>query len=450
MRTKLALAFLAVTAFILGGNLFLDLALPRDTSSGFTFRVLGQICLMLAVGLSAAVLLARTFTRDLRHLAAAARGVRSGLLPRRVNIKANDEVGELADAFNDMGAALVEALNEMQRSAAQIADAALVQSAGSRELDQATEEIARATRDIARDADQQAQSAQRTTTQARDLATSLDTVANNCHDTARAAEQAREGAVTGVESAGRAAETLLSVAGAVERSRERIESFHSSTEEIDQIVDFIRGLARQTEILALNATIEAAKAGEDGQGFAAVAEEIRSLADRTTHFGHRIQGLVRTITRRAGDLARAMEDSGRVAADGRETALHARQTLEENRVIFAQVASAMDDVATLTRSRSQVAARLALGMEETSAIARSQAERIDLTSTSLAEQHVSTQVMSQAAQGLAETARTLREKTAHFRAVEISDSADGRHSSFEDVHPSIEDDHPADGKALRP
>ena len=117
MRTKLALAFLAVTAFILGGNLFLDLALPRDTSSGFTFRVLGQICLMLAVGLSAAVLLARTFTRDLRHLAAAARGVRSGLLPRRVNIKANDEVGELADAFNDMGAALVERYPDSQEAA---------------------------------------------------------------------------------------------------------------------------------------------------------------------------------------------------------------------------------------------------------------------------------------------------------------------------------------------
>jgi methyl-accepting chemotaxis protein len=139
-----------------------------------------------------------------------------------------------------------------------------------------------------------------------------------------------------------------------------------------------------------------------------------------------------------------------VAADGRETALHARRTLEENRVIFAQVASAMDDVATLTRSRSQVAARLALGMEETSAIARSQAERIELTSSSLAEQHVSTQVMSQAAQGLAETARTLREKTAHFRAVEISDSADGRHSSFEDGRPSFENDRAADGKALRP
>ena len=439
MRTKLALAFLAVTAFILGGNLFLDLALPRDTSSGLTFRVLGQISLMLVVGLSAAVLLARSFTRDLRYLAAAARGVRNGYLPPRVNINSRDEVGDLADAFNDMGASLLEALNEMQRSAAQIADTALVQSAGSRELDQATEEIARGTRDIARDADQQSASAQQTTSLARDLATSLDSVAEECHATARAAEKAREGAVAGVESAGRAAETLLSVAGSVERSRERIESFHSSTEEIDQIVDFIRGLARQTEILALNATIEAAKAGEDGQGFAAVAEEIRSLADRTTQFGHQIQGLVRNITRRSGDLARVMEESGRVAADGRETALHARTTLEENRVIFAQVVSSIDEVATMTRSRSLVAAQLARGMEETAALARSQAERIDRTSSSIAEQHVSTQVMSQAAQGLAETARTLREKTAHFRAVEISDHSSEIRSSFEEEATSYGD-----------
>jgi len=418
MRKKLALAFLAVIALILGGNLALDLALPRDTSSGLTFRMLGQVSLMLAIGLTAALLLARNFTRDLLRLAAAAREMSRGTLPGAVHIKSRDEVGDLARAFNDMGAALRAALCEIQRSAEQMAEAALLQSGGSRELDQGTEEIARLSREISRGADQQADGSRRTSAIARQLATSLAEAATSCHETARAAEKAREGAVTGVDSARQSAESLLAVASSSERSRLSVESFHASAEEIEQIVDFIRGVARQTEVLALNATIEAAKAGDEGYGFAAVAEEIRGLADRTAQFSHRIHGLVRAITRRAADVARTMEEGGRVAAQGRETALHARTTLEQNRAIFAQVVRAVDKVASVTSEQSLNAERLAADMEEMAAIARDQAERTERTSAAVSEQKISTQGMSQAAQTLADSARLLREKAGRFQTVQ--------------------------------
>ena len=153
MRRKLALAFLAVTALILTGNLVLDLLLPRHTASVFTFRALGQICLMLAVGLSAAVVLSRRFTRDLRRLAGAAGQLRRGELSARVEVRASDEVGELAEAFNLMAATLLDVVREMDHTAGQVADAALVLSSGSRELDQASGEIARTTREIASGAD---------------------------------------------------------------------------------------------------------------------------------------------------------------------------------------------------------------------------------------------------------------------------------------------------------
>jgi methyl-accepting chemotaxis protein len=419
MRKKLALAFLAVTALILGGNLALDLALPRDTSSGLTFRMLAQVCLMLAIGLTAALVLARTFTRDLLRLASAAREISRGTLPMSIHINSRDEVGELAQAFNEMGTALRAALCDIQRSAGQMAEAALLQSGGSRELDQATEEIARLSREISRSADQQAEGSHRTSAIARQLATCLAGAATSCHETARASEKAREGAVAGVDSASRSAESLLAVAAVSERSRLRVESFHASAEEIEQIVDFIRGVARQTEILALNATIEAAKAGDEGHGFAAVAEEIRALADRTGQFGHRIHSLVRAITRRAADVARTMEEGGRVAAQGRETALHACATLEDNRAIFAQVVSAVDKVASLTSEQSQSAARLAADMEEMAGIARSQAERTERTAAAVSEQKISTQGMSQAAQNLADSARLLREKAGRFQTVQF-------------------------------
>lgn len=417
MRKKMASAFLAVIALILGGNLALDLALPRDHSAGLTFRMLGQVCLMLAIGLTAALLLARTFTRDLLRLATAAREMSQGTLPVAIHINSRDEVGELARAFNDMGSALRAALCEIQRSAVQMAEAALLQSGGSRELDQGTEEIARLSLEISRGADLQAEGSRRTSGIARQLAISLAEAATSCRDTARAAEKAREGAVTGVDSARRSAESLLAVASASEHSRRRVESFHASAEEIEQIIDFIRGVARQTEVLALNATIEAAKAGDEGHGFAAVAEEIRSLADRTAQFSHRIHGLVRAITRRAADVARTMEEGGRVAEQGRETALHARATLEENRVIFSQVVSAVDKVASLTSDQSQKAERLAADMEEMAGIARSQAKMTERTAAAVSEQKISTQGMSQAAQTLADSARLLREKAGQFQTV---------------------------------
>jgi methyl-accepting chemotaxis protein len=415
MRRKLALAFLAVTALILTGNLVLDLLLPRHTASVFTFRALGQICLMLAIGLSAAVVLSRRFTRDLRRLAAAAGQLRRGELSARVEIRAADEVGELAESFNLLAATLADVVREMGLTAGEVADTALVLSSGSRELDQASGEIARTTREIASGAEQQAESVHRTSTIVRSLAESVREIAERSGNATGTTRLVRQQAMKGVESAGHTAESILEVAESVEHSTRLVESFREQSTEIDEIVDFIRGLARQTQILALNAAIEAAKAGEDGTGFAALAEEIRSLADRTGSFGAQIQSLARAIDRRAADVVHSMEETARMARRGKATALAARETLQEIGSTFGGVVQVVEQITDLTRSQDEGARHLVGEMDEIAGIARANADRSEQTSAAVTQQHVSTRDMARSAQSLATTARVLRERLGLFR-----------------------------------
>ncbi|MFQ5669735.1 MAG: methyl-accepting chemotaxis protein [Acidobacteriota bacterium] len=418
MRKKLGLAFLAVAILVLAGNLLLDLALPRHTASVLTFRALGQICVMLAVALSAAVFLARTFTRDLRHLAGVAAELSRGDLSHAAQAHlatTHDEVGHLAASLRTMAGTLVQVVGEMRQTAGQVADAALVLSSGSRELDHSTGEIARATRNIATGAERQAAAVQGTAAIVLNMVRSLHDMARGSHRATRSTEQVGERALKGVEAAHLTAERILEVAGSVERSSERVASFRDRSSEIDEIVDFILGLARQTQVLALNATIEAAKAGEDGLGFAAVAEEIRGLADRTGRFAGQIQARVRAIDRRASDVVRAMEDIARAARQAKSSALSARETFKDIRTHFAEVVQEITAITDQTQIQSERARGLTRGMDEISRIARDNATRSEQTSAAVSEQHLSTRAMAGSAQELAAMARSLRERISVFR-----------------------------------
>ena len=412
MRKQLTLAFLAVTAITLSGSLTFGLVLPRQTAP--TFRVLGQVCLVLVVGLSAAWVLSRTLSRDIRHLAAAATELRRGDLRARAQVRSRHEVGELAGAFNAMADSLLGVLREMQVTATQVADAASILSNGSRELDRATGEVARSTREIADGAERQVESVQRTSAIVRALAGSIEEIADRACVAARSCGQMRESAARGVDAAGRASARIQAVVETVEATGQRLASFREQTTEIHEIVDFIQTMAQQTQILALNAAIEAAKAGDEGRGFAAVAEEIRGLGDRTGAFAGQIQAAVRAIDTRATDVLRAMEETTRVAGDGWTSAQSARDTLEQLDASFAGVVQAVEEITQFTRSQHEGARGVVNAIEEIGSVARRNAHGTDETSAAVAEQHLSAGEMARSAQVLAATATGLRERIALF------------------------------------
>ena len=426
MRKQLALAFLAVTAVILSGSLTLDLVLPPRT--GASFRVLGHVSLLLIVGLSASIVLSRTLSRDIQRLAAAATELRRGDLHSRVRVDSRHEVGELAAAFNDMADTLLEVIGEMQSTGQQVAEAASILSTGSKELNRATEEVARSTRKIASGAERQVEAVQQTGAIVRTLATSVEEVANRAGRATRSTARMREQALQGVSAAGHASERIHEVVETAARTCRLVASFRERTSEIHEIVDFILTMAQQTQILALNAAIEAAKAGEGGRGFAAVAEEIRGLADRTGAFASQIQSAARVIDRSASDFVRAMDDTTRVAREGHVSSQEARTTLEQIGETFAGVAEAVEEITQFTRSQHQGAQGVVRAMDEVAAIARQHARGTDETSAAVAEQHLSAGEMARSAQVLASTASCLRERIALF---ELRDEArPARETSF--------------------
>jgi methyl-accepting chemotaxis protein len=202
-------------------------------------------------------------------------------LTTRVAVHGNDELAQMGGAFNALMAGLQETLKR-------VVD-------GAREVSSAASLVATTSTQISRGAQSQSDSASSTAAAVQEVTVSIGQVADHTRETRGVSEQARELAVAGEASARAAAEQMQSTAQSVAESMALVERLAQRSGEISGIVAVIREVAEQTNLLALNAAIEAARAGEQGRGFAVVADEVRKLAERTSSSTGQISGMIEAI-----------------------------------------------------------------------------------------------------------------------------------------------------------
>jgi methyl-accepting chemotaxis protein len=146
-------------------------------------------------------------------------------------------------------------------------------------------------------------------------------------DTAEAARQADTDAIQGREIVDTAAGSIAALAGEVEQGVQHVRELEKDADSIGSVLDVIGGIAEQTNLLALNAAIEAARAGEQGRGFAVVADEVRSLAGRTQEATKEIQRMIETLQGRVSCVVAAMEGGRETAQTGVTHAKESGQSL---------------------------------------------------------------------------------------------------------------------------
>ncbi len=256
----------------------------------------------------------RSIIVSVQRIGEGARQLAAGDLTRRIEIQSQDEMQRIAASFNDMAAQFEELLRQISGATTQLASA--------------SEELAAVADDSTRNVQRQRQETDQVATAMQEMASTVQEVAGNANSTAGATAQTDRQSRSGLEVVRAASASISDLAREVENAAAVIGRVSSDSERIGAVLDVIRGIAEQTNLLALNAAIEAARAGEQGRGFAVVADEVRTLAGRTHQSTQEIQDMIENLQTSVREAVQAMDNSQRQAQGGVQRADEAAGVLE--------------------------------------------------------------------------------------------------------------------------
>jgi methyl-accepting chemotaxis protein len=285
------------------------------------FAVIGYWISNLIAGPIAAV------TKGLEEVASG-----EGDLTKRLEVRSGDESGKMAEAFNRF-ISMIHAL---------VSD--IKQGAGS--VKQQAENTLNSSENISSGVDQQRNAVEQVSTAFNEMVATANEVSRNCSDTASAADESQQHVKQGREYIDHTSDAVQQLQAVIEASNEAMLALADESKNITVILDTIRGIAEQTNLLALNAAIEAARAGEQGRGFAVVADEVRTLAARTAESTEEIDALINSLVERTGDV------SGKLSSS-LEHAQATSAATEQTRQVFAHI---QDSVTAIRDMATQIAA----------------------------------------------------------------------------------------------
>ena len=314
----------------------------RDADSGQAQSTLGlATVLALVFGVLAAWAITRQITLPLRQTLIAVDRVASGDLTHNLNIERRDELGQLQGGIQRMTLSLRELIGGISDSVTQIASAA-------EELSAVTEQTSAGVNSQKVETDQVA-------TAMHQMTATVQEVARNAEEASEAAVAADQQAREGDRVVNEAIAQIERLASEVGHSTEAMGELKRESDKIGSVLDVIKSVAQQTNLLALNAAIEAARAGEAGRGFAVVADEVRSLAQRTQKSTEEIEGLIAGLQNGTQQVATIMDNSRELTVSSVELTRRAGGSLESITRTVSAIQAMNQQIAAAAEQQSATA-----------------------------------------------------------------------------------------------
>ena len=341
------------------------------------YSIITLSVLIIAVMILIAWAIARSITHPLKMTVTAMADISRGEgdLTSRLKVQGNDEITLLTQYFNGF----VERIHLVIIQASKSSEAV---SAAAEELSSITNESSATIAQQAKETDQVA-------TAIHEMSTTVHEVAQNAGQAAAAANKADQEAIQGKQQVETAIRAIHDLTGQVKSSAEVIQTLRSDSENIGSVLDVIRNVAEQTNLLALNAAIEAARAGEHGRGFAVVADEVRTLAQRTQESTDEIQSIIEQLQSAALKAVSVMDESLKFTEATEATAAEAGESLDRILAAVESIRDQNDMIASAAEEQSLVAEEInrnVVNIVNLSHTTSESTEQINHASEELAEQ----------------------------------------------------------------
>lgn len=301
--------------------------LAHEKSTREIIITIAIIIAAIIVSLGICLFITRGITRALTNVFDTMAAIADGDLTVSSTVTSKDEMGMLGREMNIMREKLSEIVKRLDENSHSVSSAAFQMRSTAEQMATSTEELAAQATTIA--------------TASEEMSATSSSIAENCHNAAEDSARASNAAELGAQVVESTVNVMSIIADRVRSSAQTVESLGARSDQIGQIIGTIEDIADQTNLLALNAAIEAARAGEQGRGFAVVADEVRALAERTTKATREIGEMIKSIQTETRNAVSSMNEGVNQVEQGTSEAAKSGDAL---RHILEQISSVTNQV----------------------------------------------------------------------------------------------------------
>lgn len=343
--------------------------------SGLATALYGMISIVIAVLLVAAAsffVITKKVTAPLQSMIRLLRRLADGDYSNEIEVRSADEIGEMAKAINNLK-------NKLEKTIEGLADALTVLNSVSTGMHEASRDISNGTQEQYSRTDQVA-------TAMTEMSSTAQEVADHANNAAQATGDADDTAKSALGVMNSAIATITDMSHHIASTTNVIKRLEENANQVGTVLDVIKGIAEQTNLLALNAAIEAARAGEQGRGFAVVADEVRTLAQRTQESTAEIHGIIESVQHAAQDAVKAIEQGKTQSEDSVGKVTESGDTLQAIETAVEQLTQMNHQIASAAQEQTHVAEDITRHITEISEFANRnnvEAEKIESQSGQL-------------------------------------------------------------------